>query len=436
MAFRYKGELVFFDEIGSSGLFYAPTLGICIAVEDYLVDRMKSFLAGEVEFPEFEGLLEGALGSKVDVFDLSKGSSRYCHVALGLTENCTLACAYCHADAGADSAMPTRLIDAAADYARDRCLEEGLRGINLSFAVGGEPTANMAGLKYTLARFKEAAAESGVPLTTSMTTNGYYDGEVARYVGRSIDNILVSLDGLEGIQNLHRPTRGGKGSFSQVMKSIDIFSSMKGEVSLRATVSKQSAERMAEFVEFLGGAYPNVHLVLEPLVPLGRGAESYKAGVSEPGRFEFVEAFWSAFMLGRKKGVSVSTSALNAERLVSGFCGAMHIPSFTVTGSGIVTTCERDCSGENYGYGVYDPARNAFVLDGGLMARNRALASIPEECDECICRYHCAGDCPDVRTIGYDRCEVNRELLRRYLALQLGEGGREPARSMSTKERG
>lgn len=421
MAYHYKNELVFFDAINGVGLFYAPTLGICFTAEDLLIQRMKSFLADKTDFPEFNELLESACRTRAEVFDLSKVTSHYCHIALGLTENCSLACVYCHANAGAETKMPTYLIDKTADYARDCCLEKGLKGINLSFAVGGEPTTNIEGLQYTLGRFKEAANECGVPLTTSMTTNGYYGSDIAQFVGSSIDNILVSIDGLEDIQNLHRPTRNGKGSFAQVLKSIDHYYSVKGEATLRATVSDQSAGHLDEFIDFLGGRYSKVHLVLEPLIPLGRGAESYKAGVCEPTNSKFVEVFWNAYLHGKEKGVSVSTSALNAERLVSGFCGAMFIPSFTVTNRGIVTTCERDCTGSNYGYGHFDPAKNSFILDQERMAQNKALSAVPEECDECICRYHCAGDCPDVRTIGYNRCEGNRELLRRYLALRLNE---------------
>ena len=92
MAYHYKNELVFFDAINGVGLFYAPTLGICFTAEDLLIQRMKSFLADKTDFPEFNELLESACRTRAEVFDLSKVTSHYCHIALGLTENCSLPC--------------------------------------------------------------------------------------------------------------------------------------------------------------------------------------------------------------------------------------------------------------------------------------------------------------------------------------------------------
>jgi radical SAM protein with 4Fe4S-binding SPASM domain len=81
----------------------------------------------------------------------------------------------------------------------------------------------------------------------------------------------------------------------------------------------------------------------------------------------------------------------------------MSIPSFTVTTKGHVTTCERDSEGKQYGFGKYSPQLRDFILDKQKIESNKSLLNIPQKCQDCFCKWHCAGDCPDLRTINYNR---------------------------------
>lgn len=422
--YRYRDELVFFDTINDSSLFYAPTLGICILCTPQLANQMQKYLYDGVAFSEFEEMLRCAWESRNEVYDLGSVKSRFFHIAIGLTENCTLACKYCHADAGKPTQISDELVQAAADYAKNKVVAEKLRGINLSFAVGGEPTFHFNRLKDTIQRFRKSAEEGNTSLKISMTTNGYYSEEIAEYVASNIDNILISVDGVKEVHNIQRPARNGDESFDKVLHTMDIVYSKKGELNIRSTISTINIGRMNEFVDFLAQRYEkNVTWVIEPMVPLGRGAHCGDQGVSAPDNMLFAEKYWETYLYGKSKGIEIKTSALNASRLVSGFCGAMYIPSFTLTTSGVVTTCERDSTGENYGYGYYDASQCKFVIDDSKVKKNQSLIIMQDKCLSCICRYHCAGDCPDVRTIGYDRCETNRYLLKKYLMSIIDEKG-------------
>lgn len=414
--YKFKEELVFFDSVDEKQLFYAPTLGICMLCTHELSEKMQKHLRGEIDFPEFGEMLEAAWNSRVEVYDLGTVKSKFFHIALGLTENCTLACKYCHADAGKPTMMSKELITEAANYAKSKVIEEGLKGINLSFAVGGEPTFHLELLKNAIEAFKNAAADAKTTLKTSMTTNGYYGAELAEYIADTIDNVLISIDGTKDIQDTHRPARGGGGSYEKVLRSMDIVYDRKGELNVRSTISALSVGKMNDFIDFLAQSYNgNVTWVVEPLVPLGRGASCGEDGIEPPDNMEFADNYWKAYLYGKSKGISVKTSALNVGRLVTGFCGAMYIPSFTLTTAGKITTCERDSTGSNYGYGYFDEISKKFIIDEAKVQRNKDLVQMPDKCLSCICRYHCAGDCPDVRTIHYNRCETNRYLLKKYL---------------------
>ena len=121
-------------------------------------------------------------------------------------------------------------------------------------------------------------------------------------------------------------------------------------------------------------------------------------------------------------GIRIKTSADNHKRLVTGFCGSMFIPSFIVTTKGIVTTCERDSDGETYGYGHFLPATKEFIFDEQKIVKNKAFRGLPAKCSTCFCKWHCAGDCPDVRVINYDRCYTVTHLTQHALESILVQG--------------
>jgi MoaA/NifB/PqqE/SkfB family radical SAM enzyme len=87
-------------------------------------------------------LFNRSLASVVKPFNLGKINSRYFHLALGLTKRCTLRCVYCHAEAGDEDDMSPELIEQAISHSFRSAAEKELQGVNISFAVGGEPTSN------------------------------------------------------------------------------------------------------------------------------------------------------------------------------------------------------------------------------------------------------------------------------------------------------
>lgn len=423
--YSYKDDNIYFikNTDKNTFLFYAPTLGILMGINKILYLKMIDALNNNLSnFPEFETLLNEQLEQRLPMnFDVTKLKSSYFHLALGLTENCTLGCLYCHANAGEDNQMSDELLEAAITYAVTEASSQNLKGVNASFAVGGEPTYNLSMLKKAVNLIRQNCKEKNLQSLISMTTNAYYSEDTANYVAKNIDNILISLDGISEIQNIHRPSKNGKDTFETVIKTADIIFKEKNHLSIRSTVSNKSMKQLKDFIMFLSKRYKeNIDLVLEPLVPLGRGAElDNNSVIQAPNLHDFEKYFWEACICGRDLGINVSSSALKRERLASGFCGAMFLPSFTVTTSGIITTCERDKTGDNYGYAHYDFNKKTFIFDKSAIQRNKELIQLPPKCNDCICLYHCAGDCPDVRSIGYDRCELNRNLLIKELEYEL-----------------
>lgn len=423
----FRGHDIFLiPSRNNSVLLYAPTLRKLLRITARLAARIsEEGLPKEPAYPGIRGvanLLESALSTDaIQPFQLSHRPSRYFHLALGLTRNCTLQCLYCHADAGQAEAMPQNVVEKAVQYAFDSARTNHLKGINVSFAVGGEPTSDWEAFTFCIHLIKEKETEYKIPARLSMTTNGYYGQRRREFIAEKFYSVLLSLDGSPEIQNLHRPTRTGTESYSLCSETARFFAKAVESFSIRSTVSDKSVAKMPEIVRFFHAEFGNQYdLVFEPLVPLGRAIFN-QVQLKEPGQEEFVTNYIAARELGSTLGLAVRTSAANHKRLVTSFCGAMSIPSFTVTTKGVVTTCERDSEGTSYAYGEFSPQLDAFVLHEDCMRRN-AVQHMPEECHRCFCKWHCAGDCPDVRNIGYNRCFVNRSLMLYELETILNTG--------------
>lgn len=93
------------------------------------------------------------------------------------------------------------------------------------------------------------------------------------------------------------------------------------------------------------------------------------------------------------------------------FCGGVGIPHWTVATDGAISCCTRDNAPEMFTFGHFDENLRAFVSDDARLARIRSLNvfSYPE-CQDCFCKYHCAGDCADLRLSNLHNCQATMTL--------------------------
>lgn len=331
------------------------------------------------------------------------------HLGVGLTRDCSLACTYCHADAGVAMHASREILDSAIQHAFARAARTPSRILSASFAVGGEPTLQWEEFVRTVQVLRRAPADVE-RVFLSITTNAYYGDRKRAFVGEQFDTITVSIDGPAEIHDRHRPTRAGRGSYRQVADSIRYWiRNAPARLALRATVSSVSVGSLVDIVtHFVDQFGTSNTIAFEPLIQIGRGEQA--SDVAAPDLEQFTDSFLAAREKGCSLGVRVTSSGASINRLIQRFCGAMTIPSFAVCIDGAVTACHRDQNAEAYGYGVV--GRDGLVeID---RSRLKALETINEplpECHSCFAKWHCAGDCPDLRRANWSRCEFNRALL-------------------------
>lgn len=170
---------------------------------------------------------------------------------------CNLDCSYCfYLDREADpyKSLPGRLMTV---DTLERLVDSYLfySYPNSVFAFqGGEPT--LAGLKFfeRLARFQTDYGRDGQNVSNALQTNGVLLTEDWCPLFREYNWLLgVSLDGPEPMHDLYRYNKAGHGTWTQVMKAVELLRKNKVEFNILCVLSQANVDKPREVYKFYRG---------------------------------------------------------------------------------------------------------------------------------------------------------------------------------------
>ena len=434
---------------------YAPLRRGIAVVNGAAAAAVSSYLQGEQLSAAQQGIIDqlgghGLLGADPPappVFPEECTFAPY-EVTLFLTTRCNLRCTYCYAEAGKRQAeLSWDAARAAIDLVLENAALAGREDFMVGFHGGGEPTLCWEMIQRCTDYAHQQATARGLQARVHAATNGLLNAEQRAYIAEHFSGLNISLDGPAEIQDRQRPRAGGGGSFDAVMESLRDFDRRGFRVSVRATVTEQSVHRMLELVQFFATELPHLErLHLEPAWYCGRCRTS---GEQPPAQHDFADQFERAAARARELDLPLIYSGARVDALTSKFCAAPG-DGFSITPDGAVTSCYEILDADDpraplFHYGRFDPERGVYQLDEQRQARLRRLSveHLPH-CQDCFCRWHCAGDClakslqtaaPESHN-GSARCEINRRLtmaelhrmVRRTEQAQQGQQGAEDAR--------
>jgi uncharacterized protein len=225
----------------------------------------------------------------------------------------------------------------------------------------------------------------------------------------------LSLDGPPEIHDKNRIRLNGKGSFENAFETAKFFYERKFPIRLRSTISSTDVGKMLYIYEYFQNHFPKINISFEPLNPIGRGenlAETPRDGDFAAGYIEIL----------KKHGEEhISYSAIpSIFKLRKNFCSPVATPNVNVSVDGFIHGCSRAKSGNSFLFGNYDYTERKFRFD---LEKAKSLHAINvdsfEECNSCFARFHCAGDCHDLRQNKYFRCDINKKILFYLISEQL-----------------
>lgn len=400
----------------------------------FVADRSRLFDADPVLFSaldtvetneEIRALLSNAgLDDPPAIDDAALSDPPLHALSLAVAQKCNLGCTYCYAQQGEFGGAAKNMSQEAAFAAVDLLVggaEPGAR-LNLAF-LGGEPLVNRAVLQSATRRAAERAAQRGVGITFSVTTNGTLvrpaDGEFFEEFGFAV---TISLDGPREAHNALRPFKGGQGSYDRIMDKVRPLLAMqrKMQVAARVTVTPANLMLRETLDQFLAEGFHSVGFSPLLRAPTGQGEmqredlEVMLGGMVDCGReyerrVQAGERYHFANMVNAMKEIAKGTHRPYPCGAGAGYLG--------VSAEGELAACHRFVGDEEGAMGSLAAGIDRGRRTEWLHARH---VHRQEPCRNCWARYLCGGGCHhEVMQRGRSACDYIRGWLHYCLEAYL-----------------
>ncbi len=374
---------------------------------------------------EVDSLLEQAYLAAAPLIDDAPLAPPPIHaLSLAIAQKCNLGCTYCYAQQGEFGGAAKNMPQETAERAVEMLVNNAGPGarLNLSF-LGGEPLVNRSVLRAATLYAEELAAQRGVPITFSITTNGTLltedDAEFFEAHGFAV---TVSLDGPREVHNALRPYKSGNGSFDAIMARVTPFlkRQRRMQVSARVTVTPHNLELRRALDEFLAAGFHSVGFSPMLSAPTGNGemqsgdlegmlAEMIDCGREFERRSVAGERYAFANMVNALREIERGTHRPYPCGAAAGYLG--------VSADGDLAACHRFVGDATGAMGS--------LAEGISIERQTEWLTVrhvhrQEPCRSCWARYLCGGGCHhEVIRRGRPACDYIRGWLHYCLEAYL-----------------
>jgi uncharacterized protein len=418
-------------------ILYAPFKHCMIMANDAVVNLVADIMDGSFRWNDNQDEKEiikllrekGILDSKPDKLPQSPNTQSFEPTAVTLfpTNQCNMRCIYCYASAGELTAknMDWEVAKAAIDLVAHNSKKLKKKHFSVGFHGGGEPTLHWDFFTQCVEYAKHLSEESGIKAMFSAATNAVLRPEQMEWIIKNVNSLSISLDGPPDIQNLQRPMANGNESYILISENIKQLDAAQFSYGIRSTITTHNVKRMSEIIEHFSENYNTKQIHFEPLFLCGR---CHTSSVDAPKPNTFIREFLKANLAAEKKNVKLAYSGLRLGGVTSTFCGACG-SNFSVTPEGYVTSCfevleQQDHRANIFFFGKWHPQQKRFEIwqDKLDYLKSFNVQNI-DYCQDCIAKWHCAGDC--LAKVAYDsdiegergseRCQMNQEITKKRI---------------------
>ena len=390
-------------------------------LDDETATQVRSAVASPDETPLVDLLARLGLDAPPAIDDRPLENPPLHALSLAVAQKCNLGCTYCYAQQGEFGGPARNMPEQTAFQAVDLLINQVPTGGNANLAfLGGEPLINRDVLRSATRRGAKLAAEKGVTLRFSITTNGTLltsdDAEFFEEYGFAV---TISLDGRREQHDLLRPYKGGAGSFDKIVEQIEPLLQLQRrmQVSARVTVTPQNMNLLDVLNEFIAMGFHSVGFspllrssdgrgemnsedlarMLEGMIACGL---SFERNILARRRYPFLNMVNSLRELHR-----------GTHRPYPCGAGAGY---FGVSATGDLAACHRFVDDYEGAMGNLDAGVDRARQNEWLATRH---VHVQEPCRSCWARYLCGGGCHhEVMARGRSACDFIRGWL--YYTIQ------------------
>ena len=334
-------------------------------------------------------------------------------ISLAVAQKCNMGCTYCYASEGDFGGPAKNMTQQMAREAVELLVAATQPGdrVNVAF-LGGEPLTNREILRDATEYAASLAAEGGIQVNFSITTNGtLLDGDDADFFEKHGFAVTISLDGLREDHDRQRPFKNGGGSFDRILARVRplLDRQRRMQVSVRATITPANLRLRESLDFFLGMGFHSVGFSPVMRSPTGRGELStdefrslldamIECGIEFERRVIHGERYAFANIVNALKEIHRGTHRPYPCGAGAGYLG--------VSADGELAACHRfvgDYEGQmgNLARGIDRETQNKWLVERHVHSQS--------PCGSCWARYLCGGGCHhEVIARGRTACEFIR----------------------------
>lgn len=186
---------------------------------------------------------------------------------------CNLDCAYCFYLDKTKLYPTTRSFKMSVEvlerFTRQYIEAQPVGAKEVSFAwQGGEPTLMGVDFFRQALRFQEQYRRPGMAISNALQTNGTkLDDEWGKFLHDHQFLIGISIDGPEDLHDYYRTYKGGRGSFGDVMRGLEVLQRHQVEYNTLTVIQQHNGDhpvRVYDFLHGLGARHMQFIPIVEP----------------------------------------------------------------------------------------------------------------------------------------------------------------------------
>lgn len=318
-------------------------------------------------------------------------------LCLHIAHDCNLACKYCFAEEGEYHGRRALMSFAVGKKALDFLIANSgnRRNLEVDF-FGGEPLMNWQVVKDLVAYGREQEKIHDKNFRFTITTNGVLlNDEIQEFVNKEMDNVVLSLDGRQEVNDHMRPFRNGKGSYDLIVPKFQKLAESRNQQKyyVRGTFTRENLDFSKDVLHFADLGFEQISI--EPVV----GEETDFYSIQEehlPQIFEEYDILAKELIKREKEGRGVNFFHFMID-LDGGPCISKRLSGcgsgteyLAVTPWGDLYPCHQFVGDEDFLMGNVDDG----ITRPEIAEEFRGCSVYSKEkCKNCFAKFYCSGGC-------------------------------------------
>ena len=331
------------------------------------------------------------------ITDFKKRATVVKAMCLHIAHDCNLACKYCFAEEGEYHGRRALMSFDVGKRAIDYLVANSGKRKNLEIDFfGGEPLMNWQVVKDLVAYARGLEEAYNKKFRFTLTTNGVLlNDEIMEFANKEMSNVVLSLDGRQGVNDNMRPFRGGQGSYERIVPKYQKFADSRNQNNyyVRGTFTRENLDFSKDVLHMADLGFKQISV--EPVV--GLPSEPYALQEEDlPKIYQEYDELAKEIIVRKKAGKSFNffhfmidlTGGPCVYKRLSG-CGS-GTEYLAVTPWGDFYPCHQFVGEEEFLMGdVYKGITRLDMVDDFKCCNVYAK----EKCRDCFAKFYCSGGC-------------------------------------------